>query len=178
MDHVRFACQLAGLVVPGHHSVPCPRSISTLLVLFSSWNRMCKLHCFMNCEHRMTKCWRLRCFMHMFLWDALTGTDLDRVSGMFGVCTPLTWSLDDLTPGGNSRLRYSWPSSLLTLCLPWWWTELFSLYTCVSLPLGSSKSVNLFWFFWHFFDVIRQDPADWNKSFAQRCLEGVNDVSF
>lgn len=92
MDLAHFACQLAGLVVPGHHAVPCPRSISTLLVLFragiacanctASWTVSTKLH----------QCWRPRCFVRMFLWDALTGTDLDRVSAMFGVCTLRTGS--------------------------------------------------------------------------------------
>ncbi len=32
-------------------------------------------------------CWRLTCFVHMFLWDAVRDTDFGRVCGMCWACT-------------------------------------------------------------------------------------------
>lgn len=77
--------------------------------------------------------------------------------------------LVDLTIGGNSWKRYTWPSGLLTLYLP-------SPFTSVFLSLSVAIQV---WtcFFSHCFDVIRWDLANWN-CVVQRCLEGVNHASF
>lgn len=95
-------------VIPGHRS--CVRSMQNFCIacLVLSY-RMCKLHCFMNCEYRMTSVLEadtlnahvpLSC---TYRHSILTGFLACVVSEP---CRLAAVSWVDLTPSGNSRLMY------------------------------------------------------------------------
>lgn len=81
----------------------------------------------------------------------------------------------DITPAGHGRPR------LFPVCCNG--TQNFFFFFLLHLLfLSLSEAIKawtvlFFFFFSPCFDVIRRNPTGWKWSVAQRCLEGVNDIS-
>lgn len=141
MDLVRVASQPSGLT-PSARARPSPRAADAQRSCVGSSCFSDRIAC-ANCAASWTvstewhRCWRLTCFAHTFLRDALRHTDLDRVSGMCWACTLWT-SSSQLTCWFNTWWEQRTEGApdpqvcSLHVCLDGWQT--FSAHTSVFSP--------------------------------------------
>lgn len=155
MDRVRVASQPSGLT-PSTRARPSLRAVAAQRSCVGSSCFSARIAC-ANCAASWTvstewhRCWRLTCFAHTFLRDALK--EKRTLTGSLACVEPapcglaaFSW-LVDLTPGESSVLkvhltpRFAHFTSALMVG-----RHFLPIHLC-SLPLGSNNSVILCFFF-------------------------------